>query len=615
MFAQVQKNVYFCGVIIPINYKTMITRKIFLMAVGLFIVVAMQGKEQPDSALYNRYVRLFNTAGLDSTETFYGLSAQLLQFYKQHGQLEDYYNARRIEVRYEADRGQYANAIKKAGEALAEIKQNKEAEQYSDMIYCSLGATYIRQGNPRLAVHYFHQALKYVTPADSSRYIHVYAGLAHAYIISDPDKAQELNEQVGELLKLDSLYYKVYLAHKVQIYFYKDDKKNFLKAVKEYEQFISTPTSPKYRYGEKMISIMENAMTDNHSEVLRGLDEFSNDVGRIDARIRIYESMGRQDLALEEARRRIEIQDSFTHDLMHENLEELDAAQAANELQRRAAKEREFWMIVAIIALMFLVALIVSRYFIRRRYQKQIVRQNEQLAIALDEAKESERMKTTFIQHISHEMRTPLNIINGYTQIIGDPNYELDDENRKMMLQVIDQNTVVMTNIINDLLEISNDSSKERYRRDEHIVVNDFCRSLMVRAEEKNQGRLELKFNTTLPNDFAIQSNRDGIERIIRQLMRNARIFTEHGSIELSVCQSADGNSVRFTVTDTGIGIPEEHQEQVFEQFYKVDSFKQGLGIGLPMSRKIAILLGGSLELDKNYHNGTRMILTIPTGM
>ena len=593
----------------------MITRKILTMLFGLFIIIAAQGKEELDSALYSRFTQLFNTADPDSTEAFYALTAQLEQFYKQQGQLEDYYNTKRIAVRYDADRGEYTKAIKRAHAALEEIKQNKaEEEQYSDMIFCSLGTTYIRQGNPRLAIHYFHQAEKYVTPADSSRYLHVYAGLAHAYVISDPDKAMELNEQLGEMLHLDSAYYKVYLAHKVQIYFYKGDKENFLKTVKEYEQLINDPTSPKYRYGEKTIGIMENAMLDNHSEVLHGLEELSG-IGRADARIRILENMGRYDLALQEAHRRMEIQDSFTHDLLHENLEELEAEQNASEQQKKAAKEREFWLYVSIIALGFIIALVLSRYFIRRRYQKQIVKQNEELAVALDEAKESERMKATFIKHISHEMRTPLNIINGYTQIIADPNYELDEENREALLQAIDQNTTAMTNIINDLLEISLDGSKERYRRDEPIVVNDFCRAIMSHAEAKNNGRLELKYTSTLPSDYLIMSNRDGIERILKQLMKNARQFTEKGSIELFVCLTDDGDAIQFVVTDTGVGIPEEHQTQVFEQFYKVDSFKQGLGIGLPMSRKIAILLGGSLEIDKKYHDGTRMVLTIPTGV
>ena len=68
-------------------------------------------------------------------------------------------------------------------------------------------------------------------------------------------------------------------------------------------------------------------------------------------------------------------------------------------------------------------------------------------------------------------------------------------------------------------------------------------------------------------------------------------------------------------MSDTGCGIPREYHDQVFEEFYKLDSFKQGLGVGLPMSRKIAIRLGGSLVIDRNYYGGTRMVLKIPIGL
>ena len=272
-------------------------------------------------------------------------------------------------------------------------------------------------------------------------------------------------------------------------------------------------------------------------------------------------------------------------------------------------------MIVVILVLVVAVALLISRHFIRRHYQKKIVKQKEQLAIALDEAQESARMKTAFIQHVSHEMRTPLNIINGYTQLIADPKYELSTEERNTLLQAIDQNTLAITSTINDLLEISHGSSKERYQRDDRIVVNDFCRGVLAYAYRRDNGRLEFVFNSSLPDDYIIYSNNDGIERILRQLLKNSLKFTEKGKIELSVCESADGESVNFVVTDTGIGIPEEHHSQVFEEFYKVDSFKQGLGVGLPMSRKIAIRLGGTLTIDKDYKDGTRMILTIPKGV
>ena len=591
----------------------MITRKILTVAIAFFIALSVHAKEQSDTVLHNRYTRLFHSDNPDSTKAFYDLSAYLQQYHKQKGQMENYYNVKRIEVRYDANHGKYMDAIKKANAMLAEMKRNKD-EKYSDIAYCALGTVYDRQGNHEMGIRYFNEALKRVTPADGSRYIHAHAGLEHCYIIQHPEEALELNKRFGELIKSDSTYLKVYLAHKVQIYFYIGDKANFLKAAKEYERLINSSTSPIYEYGEKTIGVMENAMTDKHDDVLQGLRRYADNVRRMDASIRIYESMGRSDLALKEAYRRMEIQDSFNNDLMTENQNELNAALDINELQKKAAKERELWMIVVIILLVVAIALLVSRHLIRRHYQKKVEKQKEQLAIALDEAQESARMKTAFIQHVSHEMRTPLNIINGYTQLIADPKYDLSPEERNTLLQAIDQNTLAITSTINDLLEISHDSSKERYQRDDRIVVNDFCRGVLAYAYRRDKGRLEFVFNSTLPDDYTIYSNNEGIERILRQLLKNSLKFTEKGKIELSVCESTDGNNVLFTVTDTGIGIPEEHHNQVFEEFYKVDSFKQGLGVGLPMSRKIAIRLGGTLNIDKDYKDGTRMILTIPKG-
>ena len=587
-------------------------KKLLILATGVFAVLTIQAKEQPDSALYNRFQRLFAAESPDSTEVFYQLSAKLQQFYKQHGQMEDYYHTRRVEVRYEADRHNFFDAIKKGNALLVEMKRNGDAEKYGDIAYSSLGTVYNRQGNYEMAARYFNDALRTVSPDDTIRFIHASAGLAHAYVVTNPDRALELNERLGELLKMDSTYYKVYLAHKVQIYFYKGDKENFLKAVQDYEALLKKPDAPKYHYGEHTIGVMESAMTDKHDEVLRNLNAFSNHPSHFGASVRIYEQIGRPDLALAEMHRRAKMQDSFSNDLISENLDELYESLGINELQRKAAKEREFLMTCVIVLLVVAIALLVSRYFIRRRFQKQILHQNEQLEIALDEAKESERMKATFIQHVSHEMRTPMNIINGYSQIIADPNYELDKENREALLQAIDQNTMAMTTIINDLLEISNDSSKERYPRDQHIVLADFCRNIMSRADAKNKGRLELKFTSTLPDDFVFYSNSEGVERILKQLLKNARLNTEHGSIELSVSQTTDGSSLQFAVTDTGIGIPEEHQEHIFEQFYKVNAFKPGLGVGLSVARKIAIRLGGTLVLAPTYKSGARFILTIP---
>ena len=593
----------------------MIRLRFIVLATVLFTVLAVRADEHPDTSLYGRFQRLFSTDSPDSTEVFYDLSEQFQQFYRERGQMEDYYHTRRIEVRYEADRHNFFEAVKKGNSLLAEMKQNGDFEKYGDIAYSSLGTVYNRQGNYEMAARYFSDALRIVTMADTIRFIHATAGLAHAYVITDPARAERINDHLGELLQLDSTYYKVYLAHKVQIYFYKNDKPKFLEAVKEYEELLNNPAAPKYHFGEHTIGIMESAMTDKHDEVLRKIEDFEDRPGRLAAAIRIYQQIGRPDLALAEIQRRMQMQDSFSNDIINENLNELYESLGINEIQRKAAKERQFWMTLVIILLVIALGLVISRYYIRRRFQKQIVEQNEKLEVALDEAKEVDRMKTAFIQHVSHEMRTPMNIINGYSQIIADPNYELDAENRAELIQAINQNTMAMTTTINDLLDIANDSSKDKFRRDQHIVLGEYCRNIMKKAEAKNNGRLQLKFTTNLPDDFVFYSNADGLDRILKQLMKNARLNTESGSIWLDVALTKDDSSLEFTVTDTGCGIPEEHQDHIFEQFYKVDSFKPGLGVGLSVALKIAIRLGGKLTLVKGYKGGARFVLTIPTGL
>ena len=590
-------------------------KKICILAAGLLITFTSTAKERPDTSLYGRFQRLFASDDPDSTAVFYDLSQQLQDFYKKRGMMEDYYHTRRVEVRYEADRHNFFDAIQKGNAILAEMKQNGDEQKYGDIAYSSLGTVYNRQGNYEMAARYFRDALQAVNPMDTTRYIHATAGLAHAYVVIDPDRALQLNEQLGELLQLDSTYYKVYLAHKVQIYFYQSDKPHFLEALKEYEDLLKRPDQPKYHYGEHTIDIMASALTDKHDEVLRKLDEFAERPGRFEAAMRIYQQIGRPDLALQEIHRQLLTQDSFNNDLLNENLNQLYESLGINEMQRRAAKERQVWFIIVIVLLLVGLGLIISRYIMRRRFIKKIMHQNEQLEIALDEAKEAERMKATFIQHVSHEMRTPMNIINGYSQIIADPSYELDAENRAQLIQAINQNTQAMTTTINDLLEISSDSSKERYPRDQHIVLGDFCSNIMRKAEEKNNGRNELKFTTNLPHDFVFYSNAEGLDRIIKQLMKNARQNTEGGTIWLDVARTKDDANLEFTVTDTGCGIPEEHQDRVFEHFYKVDPFKPGLGVGLSTALKIAIRLGGSLALVKGYKGGARFVLTIPTGL
>jgi signal transduction histidine kinase len=115
-----------------------------------------------------------------------------------------------------------------------------------------------------------------------------------------------------------------------------------------------------------------------------------------------------------------------------------------------------------------------------------------------------------------------------------------------------------------------------------------------------------------IDDNFVIRSNRIALEKILIQLMKNAIKFTQKGFVELRVRERAGNGGIEFSVTDTGIGIAEQDYEKIFERFYKVDSFKQGMGLGLTMSRKIAERLDGSLDIDPSYKKGARFLLVIP---
>jgi signal transduction histidine kinase len=215
-------------------------------------------------------------------------------------------------------------------------------------------------------------------------------------------------------------------------------------------------------------------------------------------------------------------------------------------------------------------------------------------------------MKTAFVQHISHEIRTPLNIITGFAQVVSNPDYELSDEDRNRIMADISHNTNEITNFVNELLELSESESQSQYQLDEDVDVAALCRETIEAHEAKNQGRLSLSVSSELPDGYRLKSNAAAIRKILDCLMSNALKFTSNGSVTIRL--KTEDEKLEMAVEDTGKGIPRDQQERVFERFYKVDSFVQGIGLGLTVARRTAQLLGGTLTIDPNYTSGCRVV-------
>ena len=242
---------------------------------------------------------------------------------------------------------------------------------------------------------------------------------------------------------------------------------------------------------------------------------------------------------------------------------------------------------------------------------EELKERNEELSIAREHAMESDRLKTAFIQNMTHQIRTPLNIVTGFAQVINEEYDTLSKDEIKMMAGQMMKNTDALTAIVNKLIALSILQSKGKIEKHDRLSCNAICRDAIQRITISQPDAVTLQFNTTVSDDLQLLTNKVVLHRVLDELLSNADQFTHQGTITLSVAQPNE-HSVCFSVTDTGSGISDRDKAHVFNLFYKPDEFTEGLGLGLSLCRKAINQMGGKIRIDEAYTNGTRIIITLP---
>ena len=249
---------------------------------------------------------------------------------------------------------------------------------------------------------------------------------------------------------------------------------------------------------------------------------------------------------------------------------------------------------------------------------------NRKLDIARMKAEESSRMKSNFIQQISHEIRTPLSILSGFTQVVTTPGMELDDETKADISRQFLENTDRITRLVDKMLELSDAGCKTVIER------NDQAAAIEIAAEAVEASGISaaphLDFNMTISPEaeaVVLTTNRQSAVRALTLVLGNALKFTKPAEAlarhdipkekkQASLLIDVNDQMVRFVVEDTGIGIPAEEAEHVFEEFVQLDNYYDGTGIGLTVARSLARRLGGDIVLDTSYTAGARFVITLP---
>ena len=244
------------------------------------------------------------------------------------------------------------------------------------------------------------------------------------------------------------------------------------------------------------------------------------------------------------------------------------------------------------------------------RLNQEIEQRNEELVRANELAQEADRKKTAFMQDITHQVRTPLNIITGFAQVMREGSDFISPDEMVTIIDAMQDNSYNIQGIIDKLLAASFLEGKEHMERNGEVECNALCRQLVATIRIKQPDTVRLDFTTSVPDSLTLHTHTVVLPKILRQMLDNANQFTTQGTINLH-CQQPDPDHVQFIVTDTGIGIPEADRERIFEQFTKLNYYAEGLGIGLTLCRQAAELLGGTLILDPTYQTGARFIFTL----
>ena len=334
----------------------------------------------------------------------------------------------------------------------------------------------------------------------------------------------------------------------------------------------------------------------------------------------VTEAYGYEETAFLLEKRIVQKLESKLTDVNHQRLVELNAnmgyERLNKDLEETVKHEHAAKNIITILSVIIMTVILAFSLFemasMRKRRDK-----DEKMIADLTEANEKVKLadaaKTRFVQNMSHEVRTPLNAIVGFSQLLSLPDGSFPEEEKEEFAGHIVNNTKMLTMLLDDILNASAmDSGKYKITLEEG-EMHFMAQAAISSAEHRLQPGVTMTYESPREEPFNFTTDPRRVQQILINLLTNACKHTPSGSIVLKGEVNEDRGKVVYTVTDTGPGVPPEKAEAIFDRFTKLNEFVQGTGLGLSICRDIADRLGASVYLDTTYtEGGARFVFEVP---
>lgn len=320
----------------------------------------------------------------------------------------------------------------------------------------------------------------------------------------------------------------------------------------------------------------------------------------------IAEHYGQEDLAFQIEKVLVARNERSIASANTSRLTELNARLGNDVLTRQVSVEtlraQKAMRVVMLLTIILLLGVLIFTII----YLSHVKKTNEKLRLA-------DAAKTRFVQNMSHEVRTPLNAIVGFSQLLSLPDGSFPEEEKQEFAEHIVNNTKMLTMLLDDILNASAMDKGEYRISYEEGEVHFMAQAAISSAEHRLQPGVKLYYQPENQAPFPFTTDPRRVQQILINLITNACKHTSEGEIKVSSSLTDCPGYVSYAVTDTGPGVPADQAEKIFDRFTKLNEYVQGTGLGLSICRDIAGRMGAKVYLDTSYQGkGARFVFEVP---